>query len=148
MAYWNWDSSLSVGIDIIDNQHQRIITYLNELSIAQTDKNQKRVTQVLVGLVDYTMTHFSFEEDLMSQAGYPISIAHKQVHESFIERIKNYQSQHESGTDVTRKLMSELRLWLTNHIKYEDKKYVPYVNKFINKEQSWVSKKLKYFFGV
>ncbi len=147
MAYWNWDPSLSVGIDIIDNQHQRIIAYLNELSIAQTDKNQKRVSQVLVGLVDYTVIHFSFEEDLMSQAGYPISVAHKQVHKAFIARIKNYQSQHESGKDITRKLMSELRLWLNNHIKYEDKKYVPYVNKFINKEQSWVSKKLKYFFG-
>ncbi|MCK5697509.1 MAG: bacteriohemerythrin [Gammaproteobacteria bacterium] len=147
MAYWNWDSSLSVGISLIDKQHQRIITYLNELSIAHIDKNSKKVSEVLVELVDYTVTHFSFEEDLMSQAGYPISTAHKQVHESFIGRIKNYQDQHNQGKNITRKLMSELQLWLTNHIKHEDKKYVPYVNKFINKEQSWISQKLKDFFG-
>ncbi len=31
--------------------------------------------------------------------------------------------------------MSELQVWLTNHIKKEDKDYVPYVNDFLNKKK-------------
>lgn len=147
MNYWNWDPSLSVGITIIDDQHKRIITYLNDLHTARNHKDDEKITLILINLIDYTVTHFSFEESLMKQAGYPISTEHQKVHNAFIERIKNYETQHQEGQDISRKLMSELRLWLTNHIKYEDKKYVPYVNKLINKEHSWISSKLKTFFG-
>ncbi len=146
MSYWTWDSSLSVGINIIDEQHQRIVSYLNELDIAYLEGDNDKVTHILMGLVDYTISHFAFEENLMAQSGYPLSDPHKMVHKVFVAHINNYKKQHESGRDITKKLMSELQIWLTNHIKKEDRDYVPYVNKFLNKKKGWINKTIGLFF--
>ena len=146
-SYWKWDSSLSVGIDVIDEQHRCIVDYINELDEARLEKDPEKVTKVLVSLVDYTITHFAFEEELMSNAGYPLSAPHKRVHEGFIAHISNYKSQHEKGHDIVRKLMSELQLWLTNHIQNEDKHYVRSVNKYLKKQKGWLKRTLGRFFG-
>lgn len=145
MSFWTWDESLSVGVDIIDGQHRRIVDYINDLHAAHKGQNRDKVSQVLMGLVDYTITHFSFEEELMSKAGYPLSDSHKKVHASFIAHLNTYIEQHEKGRDVTRKLLSELQLWLTNHIKNEDKHYAPLVRKSMN--PGWVKRTLGRFFG-
>ena len=34
MAHWKWDSTFSVGISAIDEQHKRIIDYINDLYFA------------------------------------------------------------------------------------------------------------------
>lgn len=145
MAYWAWNQSLSVGLDVIDGQHRRIVDYINELDVARHENDRDKVTQVLVGLVDYTQTHFAFEEDLMSQAGYPLSSSHKKVHDAFVKHIAKYVTEHESGRDVTRKLLSELQVWLTNHIRNDDRDYAPFAAKSMNK--SWIKKTLTKFFG-
>ena len=145
MSYWLWDASLSVGIDVIDAQHRRIIDYLNELEVAKESADRDTVSEVLAGLIDYTRTHFLFEEELMTEAGYPLSDEHKATHDAFTAHMINYVQQHESGRDVTRKLMSDLRIWLTNHIRRDDKDYARLVNKIINK--GWVRKTRESFFG-
>ncbi len=147
MGYWIWDSSLSVGIDVIDGQHKRIVDYINELHDANGTKDRQRVSDVIQGLMDYTVTHFTFEEQLMEKACYPISDSHKMVHQSFVERINDYSRQHDEGVDVARKLISELRIWLTNHIKNDDMDYAPYVRKSLNKHQGWIKRSLGRFFG-
>jgi hemerythrin len=138
--YWVWDSSLSVGIEAIGAQHRRIVNYINEIHAAHQKHERVEVSQVLIGLVDYTVTHFAFEEELMIWAGYPLADAHKRAHESFTARINDYIEQHESGQDITRSLLSELQLWLAQHIKGEDKNYAPYVKKVLNK--GWLRKRL------
>ncbi len=46
MSYWTWDSSLSVGIEIIDEQHQRIVSYLNDLDVAYLEKTMIRLQRL------------------------------------------------------------------------------------------------------
>ncbi len=144
MSYWIWDSSLDLGIDVIDGQHRRIVTYINELEIANRNSDNDKVTEVIIGLVDYTITHFAFEESLMEKAGYPILDAHKKVHQAFIDRINEYRIQHQQGKQVTMQLMYELKTWLINHIKQEDKDYSASVKKSL--DAGWVKKALGRFF--
>lgn len=145
MSYWSWDPSLSIGIEVIDGQHRRIIDYINELDMARLQRDRKAVGRVLVGLVDYTRTHFAFEENLLRHSGYPLSDSHKRVHDAFVAHIAEYARQHEEGKDITRKLMSELQIWLTNHIKRDDRDYAPYAHKALN--PSWLTRTLSRFFG-
>ncbi|WP_444917229.1 bacteriohemerythrin [Microbulbifer sp. JMSA003] len=140
MSYWSWDASLSVGINLIDEQHRRIVDYINELDLAHIENDKERISKVLIGLADYTSTHFDFEEDLMERSGYPLSDTHKKVHRSFVAQIDSYVEQHENGKDITRRLMSDLKIWLTNHIKNDDKDYSPYVRKEMTKHQGWISR--------
>lgn len=140
MSYWSWDSSLSVGIDVIDGQHRRIVDYINELYVAHLQKDEEMVSEVLAGLVDYTMTHFAFEEDLMERSGYPLTESHKKVHNSFTANINKLVEQHESGKDVTRRLLSTLQIWLTNHIKNDDNDYSSDVKRMLRKNEGWIKK--------
>ncbi len=146
MSYWSWDSSLSIGVDVIDEQHRRIVDYINELDVAFRKKDREKISEVLTGLTDYTITHFMFEEDLMVKSGYPLSDSHMKVHESFTARINEYVEQHENGKNITRKLMAELRIWLTQHINRDDKDYAPFARKKLNKNKGWIRRAVSKLF--
>ncbi len=42
MAYWVWEPAFSVGIAVIDNQHKRIIDYINELNNALVYRDSEK----------------------------------------------------------------------------------------------------------
>ncbi|HUW97568.1 MAG TPA: bacteriohemerythrin [Acidiferrobacter sp.] len=146
--YWVWDSSLDVGIEEIDKQHKRIVQYMNEIHdyMERRDPDPEVIGRVIDSMIDYTVTHFAFEEAAMERAGYPILADHKGVHESFAKRMQEHKRQFEAGRDVTRQLLGDLRIWLTSHIKHDDKDYVPLVRKAL-KEKSWIGKAFGKLFG-
>ena len=59
-----WTNDLNTEIDVIDKQHRRIVDYINDLESAHGKQDRELVRQVLDDLVDYTMSHFAFEENL------------------------------------------------------------------------------------
>ncbi len=136
---------MEIGIVSIDQQHRKIVNYINELDVAIHGKDGRSVSDVLDELVDYTISHFSFEEFLMQHGEYPAFDNHRKVHESFRGRIRHYQERVERGEDISRELLKDLKVWLTNHIQRDDKDYAPYVLK--KSESGWLSRVLKKFFG-
>ncbi|WP_139370463.1 bacteriohemerythrin, partial [Xanthomonas axonopodis] len=83
MALLVWQDDLNTGIEVIDHQHRRIVDMINQLHVAQTSLQQLAVAEVIDELIDYTLSHFAFEEELMQEAGYPFSQAHQRVHAVF-----------------------------------------------------------------
>jgi hemerythrin len=153
MAYLHWSSDLNTGIDVIDKQHQRIVDYLNELSEANDHGDLKATNHVIFELVDYTLTHFAFEEELQERANYPFLKAHKRVHEIFTKRVAEFQKRAEAGENVAPELLSMLKIWLVNHIKGDDADYAESVKEMLGVEGhekvagGWVGMALKKFFG-
>ena len=119
----SWTPDLSVGIDVIDDQHKRIVQYINELHEARLRNDRQAIGQVVDGLVEYTLSHFSFEESMMAEAGYSLLPVHKKVHQLFDRRIREYQRLFAQGEDVATDLQGTLVKWLINHIKVEDNDY-------------------------
>jgi hemerythrin len=128
MAFMVWDPSLDTGIDVIDEQHKRIVDFINELHESASTNNPEQVSHVLAELINYTVSHFAFEEELLEQHKYPLFIMHKKVHETFIQRINKHKQDHENGKNIARALSGELQIWLSNHIKNEDADYVSSLN--------------------
>lgn len=124
-----WDSSLDTGIEIIDSQHKRIIDYINQLEDAAKQRDRGGIGEVLDACVDYTLSHFAFEENLQQEAGYEYSKPHKKVHDLFVRRINEYQERFNKGEDVTDELHGLLARWLISHIKQDDADYVAAVKK-------------------
>ncbi len=153
MSYLHWSSDLDTGIDVIDKQHRRIVDYLNELNNANSAGDQAVTNHVLGELVDYTLTHFAFEEELQEKAGYAFIKAHKRVHEIFTKRIAEFQKRAAAGENVAPELLSMLRIWLVNHIKGDDADYASCVKKNLNLEATtdntggWLGATLKRLFG-
>ncbi len=149
MAHLEWSKELSTGIDIIDSQHLRIVQYINELNVAREEGDRELAGEVLGELVDYTISHFAFEESLMEKAEYPFLDPHKRVHQLFVERVSSFVERHHNGEDVTEEVHYMLTKWLFNHIKNEDRDYASQVLRNmqdIRKDGSWVSRTLKRFF--
>ena len=143
----SWTADFETGIDIIDEQHKRIFEYLKEIDQAIATKSLGQIEYVIKSLIDYAISHNTLEESLMEKAGYPMLEAHHQVHERFKERAYSYLSRFSKGEDaikLAREVRSDMGLWLTNHIKRDDKHYVNYVKRTI--EGSFISRMLGAFF--
>jgi hemerythrin len=142
MAKFLWTDQLSIGIDVIDQQHRRIVEYINQLDDARTKGLSREETSWLLNeLVDYTISHFGFEESLQEEASYPFSKSHKKVHDLFAQRIAEFQVRFEKGEDVSKALNSLLVTWLFNHIKRDDADYAEAVRAYLKKQQDFVERK-------
>ena len=130
MAYLTWIPELDTGISEVDKQHRRIVEYINELHDARIDGNREGVAAVLAETVDYTLSHFAFEEQLMIDAGYMFSGPHKKVHELFVRRVGEFKARFEAGEDVAEELHSMLSRWLFNHIRNDDKGFIEAVSMY------------------
>lgn len=150
MAYFDWDSSLDIGVDLIDSQHRRIMDYVNDLHEAIQNNDQALVFDVMERLKDYTFDHFTFEEQLMEKAGYPLLDPHIQVHRRFCARVDELNQLLHTGSDpfgVARKTRTDLTRWLIEHIKQDDHNYAALVRKALRQESSWVGGALRRIFG-
>ena len=153
MAYLTWTNNLDTGIEVIDGQHRRIVDYINQLHEARLTENRKVIQKVIDDMVDYTISHFGFEETLIEDAGYEFTRPHKRVHELFIKRVNEYKQRFESGENVTEELHSLLSRWLFNHILNDDAAYVKAVKISLNmlagdkREGGWLSRSVRKFFS-
>jgi hemerythrin len=126
-----WESKLNTGIEVIDAQHQRIVEYINDLEIAKMKGDKRLVTDVIEQLIDYTQSHFGFEESMLEDAGYKFLKPHKKVHELFIKRVTEFTMRAAKGEDIADELHSVLTKWLLNHIANEDRDYAEAVKQMV-----------------
>ncbi len=151
MSQLEWQDEFETGISVIDSQHKRIIHYINQLHDAERLNDPQLTTEVLINLIDYTLSHFAFEESLMEDAGYRALDIHKRTHDAFREKIKNYQQRHINGEDVTHELFELLNIWLINHIAEDDNSYAPTIRENMpgmdsNEQAGWLKQKIQRFF--
>lgn len=150
MAYIEWTRELESGIPVIDTQHKRIIDFINELEDACRTGNKEETGHVMEGLLNYTVTHFEFEEALQEKAGYPYLKAHRRIHEIFMKKVAEIRNRASHGEDVAPALLSLLQGWLASHIKGEDRDYVESVKPIVDSADkdisSWMNNALKKFF--
>lgn len=120
----NWTIDLDTGIEVIDHQHRQILDFINQLEAANTSHDKAKIKDVIEACVDYTLSHFAFEESLQEEAGYKYCKPHKKVHELFTRKVAEYQQRFDMGDDVADELHGMLSRWLVNHIKRDDADYV------------------------
>jgi len=149
MAYMEWTRDLESGIQVIDAQHKRIIDFINELYDAREAGRVDETNRVMEGLLNYTITHFEFEEGLQEKAGYPFLKAHQRIHEIFMKKVADIRARAAAGEEVAHELLTLLKGWLVSHIKSEDRDYVESVRKFLESDDQadtgWLNALLKKF---
>ena len=130
MSHIAWDSSYSVNIAKIDQQHQKIVAMFKKLSGAIKRKNQtKIIPEVLRELDEYAEYHFNTEERLMRRYDYPDYETHIKEHEDFCLKVSGMQRDLMDGKKtVTVQALEFLEHWFSDHIKKTDKKYGPFLN--------------------
>ena len=95
------------------------------------DRDKRMVTDVIEQLIDYTQSHFGFEEEMLEEAGYKFLKPHKKVHELFIKRVTGFTIRAAKGEEIADELHSMLSKWLLNHIANEDRDYAEAVKQMV-----------------
>lgn len=155
-SFVNLPKEFLTGIEAVDHQHQRLVNMVTELddvrktSYPTEDQKHNAVGGVVSEMIDYTISHFAFEESLMEDASYEFYHAHQRIHALLIKRAGEYKERWQSGEDIADELYDVLSRWLFNHIRNDDKAFAPVVKKnmaLLDRVNSgWVAKMLKRFF--
>ncbi len=119
-----WDDKFSVAFKGIDDQHKKLILLINDLSVASASgKGREVVGGILQGVVDYTVSHFAYEEGMMKEQAYPDFAAHKKQHDELVQQASDLLVKQKAGaTMISVEVMNFLKNWLTTHINGTDKK--------------------------
>ncbi len=137
MPLFTWDNTYSVGIPHIDEQHEKLVSYINKLHQAMLRDEEDNVTgKILNELTDYTKIHFATEDDLMVKTGFSDHGAvtrlqyerHKAEHAEFTRKITDMSQKHyENKEYISVDLLTYLVEWLLNHIASIDKQYASFI---------------------
>jgi len=121
-----WNSSLSVDINVIDEQHKVLIDIINQLYRALKEgKARFELNKILKEVTDYTVYHFQFEENYFDKFDYTDKESHRKKHQVFINDLNGLKERFSKGDVVVSfEVMNLLRNWLESHIKVTDKQYV------------------------
>lgn len=120
-----WQDSFSVGDEIMDNQHKKMIKMLN---VMIDNKDKSAETGLLWDMVNemtqYAENHFRDEEDYMAQIGFDDLENHKLEHDGFRERVSEFSLELfiESET-IQEEILVFLCKWLVEHILESDMQY-------------------------
>jgi hemerythrin len=147
-----WMQEFEIGINVIDTQHKRIVDYINQLVDFDGHAEHDEMAELINALIDYTYSHFAFEEALMEEAGYEFTCVHKRTHQAFTEHVAKLHQRFNQGEDVSAEIGTLLQTWLINHIQDDDQGYAPQVRQqlaVIEKKDSggWLSNTIKRFFN-
>ena len=124
--------ALETGNATIDQEHRELIRAVNKLLDACGEgKGRASMNETIQFLNQYVNQHFSHEEQLQKQSGYPGMPAHRIFHEKYKQTLKEITSQIAvSGTTIAElgKLNKHISVLIT-HITTEDKKLAAFLNK-------------------
>ncbi len=127
----NWDDSLSVGVEVIDEQHKALIQKLNDTcAAAAMGEGERQTSQALEFLIDYTDYHFSTEERHMEKVRYPGMVKHKALHEEFKQTLAELEQDfNEEGATkkVAEAVQTLLMNWLVKHIQHVDQQFASFL---------------------
>ena len=129
MAYFEWNDQLTTGIEIIDAQHKKLVSLVNELHEAMRNRKAKEVVApILRELGDYTNYHFSVEEKAFEKYEYPQKAEHEKLHADLIAQLSELMQKHAKGElAISIEMLDFLTQWVPDHIMKEDMKYVPFL---------------------
>ena len=116
----NWDASMETGDPHMDRQHREIIELVDRLdSIGGDDASwMAQAHDILDGLMDLTVTHFTTEEFLMVRCGYPDDAQKRMLeqHSDFKAYARIRVLEFRAGGRSTLALLPGfLRMWLVEH---------------------------------
>ena len=128
--YLEWKDEYSVGIESIDQQHKKLINLINMLqTTVDYSTGEAFEREVLDTVVDYTKTHFAYEEGLMSKYGYPDFEAHKGKHREMINEVQKLTAEYDQNPEhAMQHGLNFLKQWLIKHINGTDKEYSDFLH--------------------
>lgn len=125
---FNFSDRFSVLVKDMDQDHQRIFDYINQIHrlIKERGGHDKQLS-LFREMAAFTRAHFEREETLMQQNAYPGYLEQQAAHQQLLQTVAEYIETLESGRRVN--LVAALKFlndWLKQHILVMDRQYGDY----------------------
>jgi len=123
MPYFKWTDDLKTGSQVIDYQHKRLISLVNDLHDIQENEDFKEdlIEVVIEELKQYAKFHFETEEKFLDKIKHENIADHKKLHRTFEVKLDELLSQRNRYDELGKEIFTYLKNWLEYHIKVEDK---------------------------
>ncbi len=121
-----WNDSLSVKIQSIDDQHKQLVNLINRLRDSSVaGKGNQELAGILNELTEYTVKHFAHEEEIFEKIGYTGTEEHKKAHNALVAQVGQLNKDFAAGNaKLGGELFQFLRTWLNGHIRGTDRLYI------------------------
>lgn len=133
VTYYRITEDLRTGNELIDSEHSQLFEVINQLLQAcQYGEGRDNLQNTVEFLESYVKRHFSDEEELQRNSGYPEDQQHRKYHEAYkkiIRQIREELMQEGATVRMLNKVNTSIGEWLTVHIKKEDMKLAEYLRK-------------------
>ncbi|MCW2242283.1 bacteriohemerythrin [Azospirillum canadense] len=110
-----------VGIDAIDAEHREFVRLLDRFNGEGTPDGET-IGQMLAETLLYTETHFTNEEIVMQEAGYPLHADHKAMHDRAEAEMHRLAEDKASEEEIRHVLGRFILNWFLLHIRSADQK--------------------------
>lgn len=125
MGMFEWTTQFATGYLLIDNQHKKIFTVLQEfVDILNERKGDKALYDKMKEIEKAIVSHFDSEERLMAQYNYPEADSHLKEH-NILGRNLNIIKKAVHAQGVSPKLLLVINMtfkkWKIDHINDYDK---------------------------
>jgi hemerythrin-like metal-binding protein len=119
-----WEPKYSVGVELIDGQHQKLFRLVNNLHRAcvNDDAIKENFSDALHTAVDYVVKHFGAEEKFLAALGYPELEAHRKMHVEFSKTVLESAKSVSEGKTLFAafEFVRFLKDWILGHILVND----------------------------
>lgn len=130
--HFAWTMKMSVGIPVIDDQHQRFFDLLNGIEDSVSEgQDRKAVAELVRELVNYMQVHFQTEEDFMKERFFNDYPEHREEHMRFSNHVKELAKKFRAKEGVDALEIRHFMVdWLSKHIMQCDQKYAKFIAKY------------------
>ncbi|MDW8801355.1 hemerythrin family protein [Clostridium sp. A1-XYC3] len=128
---FKWKNEYETGVEKIDEQHRKLFEIANnayellnnDLYIDKYD----RIIQIIEELKEYTVFHFTTEEEYMVSIGYKKILSHKVEHDDFIKKFDDidFNRIDYGQNEYIMEMLEFIYKWIDEHILIKDKEHSP-----------------------
>ncbi len=120
MKLFQWNDRFSVGVELVDQQHKKLFSIINDLIVAKENQLQGQVIEmILAEIISYTEYHFCSEEKLFKI--HPAYERHCLLHKDFVAKMLELAATyHHNAKDISDEILEILIEWLKDHVLHTD----------------------------
>ena len=123
-----WTNEFSVGHKSLDDQHFKIVSYINELIDMPAITKQSLALEYITKMLLYSREHLDYEEQMLNYNYYPDASSHAVIHKFYVKKVENFlKMSFVDDYDFRSEVLNFLKEWWVYHILEEDMKYRPFI---------------------
>jgi len=130
MEQFELTEDLLTGIEAIDNQHRKLLSWTNDLAAEHAGVTAEKVKETLHNLQGYVAYHFQTEEEEMDRYNYDDLDKHKNQHVRLMNEVNELLGRakgKESDPGMLAELQYMLSDWIKLHIREWDQPFAAFM---------------------